>query len=112
MWLAVHPERLPWVYPAIPPWMVGLVAIVKTAAAIAAFHAVSSLGLWSWRQIAGVFSGWLLFTGCADRAGDPDRADPRHSDPDAAGCRERAALFVPLVRFPLATLALDWNRHR
>ncbi len=109
-WLTRSPEHLVWFYTALP-WLVPGIAILKGAAAIAAFRGALRHELMSWRNIVGVLSLWLVLTGCG--AAMAILVGPMSSVPVswpivAIGI----ALYVPLVRFPLATLALDWNRHR
>ena len=111
LWLTnSEPSHVARLYSAIP-MLVAVVATLKGAAAVTAFRATLQRGLMSWRNIAGVLSLWLFLTGCgvaeAVLVGLMSLA-PVSWPTLALG----VASLVPLVRFPLATLALDFNRHR
>jgi hypothetical protein len=109
-WFSKNPQLIVGVYAALP-WLVGGVAILKGALAVAAFQVAIRLRLMTGRDIAAVLSLWLFFSGCAIAMAfliGPTVAVPVSSSVLAVGF----ALLVPLVRFPLTTLAFDWNRHR
>jgi hypothetical protein len=109
-WLSNHPEHLAALYSALP-WLVASVALLKGGTAVAAFRAALRQGLFSWRNVVVVLGVWSFITCCgiawAVLVG-PSSAVPESSPVLALA----VASFVPLARFPLATLALDWNRHR
>jgi hypothetical protein len=109
-WVTRSPEHLVRFY-SVLPWLVAGVAILKGAAAVMAFRAALRQGLMSWRNIVGVLSLWLVLAGCAVAMAilvGPMSVVPVPWPIIALG----VASFVPLVQLPLATLALDWNRHR
>jgi hypothetical protein len=109
-WVARSPEHLAWFY-SVLPWLVAGVGTVKGTVAVAAFRAARRQELMSWQIIVGLLSLWLLLTGCGIAMAvlvGPTSAVPLSWPVIALG----VATLVPLVRFPLATLALDWNRHR
>jgi hypothetical protein len=98
------------VYALIPFLVVGIV-LVKGILALAGFHAALERGLMSWRNVAGVLSFWVTLTACGISLAiliGPISYVPVSLPILALG----VASLVPLARFPLATLALDWNRHR
>ena len=109
-WLTREPARIAGFYTFIP-WLVVALAIVRLTIAVIAFRAALEQGLMSWQNVAGVLALWLFITGCgialaAILAPVLPISAPRFLV--ALGI----ATLVPLVRFPLATLALEWNRHR
>jgi hypothetical protein len=111
LWLTrSEPSHVARLYSSIPV-LVAVVAILKGAAAVTAFRATLQRGLLSWRNIAGILGLWLFLTGCgvalALLVGLTSFA-PVSWLTLALG----VGSLVPLVRFPLATLALDMNRHR
>jgi hypothetical protein len=109
IWLVQHPAYFPRVV-AIAPWFVAFVAIVKAGAAAAAFRSAIRrklmgrpafwriLTIWSACTVAAIALGLLL--------------QPPASLMSKPSLILGAATFVPLIRFPLSTLAVDWNRHR
>ena len=110
-WLAKsEPSQLARLYPMISI-LVAAIGLVKGAAALAGFRAALERGLLSWRNIGGILALWLVLTACGIALAmliGPLSFLPV-SLPILALC---VASLVPLARFPLATLALDWNRHR
>ena len=106
----VEPEHMLGSIRRIPLLVVGIV-LVKGAAAVAGFRATACQGLMSWRNIVARSESVVCLTGCGVALAVlalPASALPL-SRPILALC---VATLVPLARFPLATLALDWNRHR
>ena len=110
-WLAKsEPDQLARLYPAIP-FLVAGIALVKGAVAVTGFHAALQRGLMSWRNIAGVLGLWFVLTACGIALAV--LLGPNSSVPVSLPILALSvAALVPLARFPLATLALDWNRHR
>jgi hypothetical protein len=109
-WFTSHPEDRPALYTAIPLLVLGI-ATIKGAAATVTFRAALHKRLMSWRSILGVLSLWTLLTSCGVAMvilTDPPVGMPLSWPIVTLG----VASSVPLLRFPLATLALDWNRHR
>jgi hypothetical protein len=109
-WLArSEPDQLARLSSAIPA-LVATIAIVKGAAAIAGFRATLTRGLLTRRNVAAILSLWLVLTACGIALAvlvGPISGLPVSLPTLALS----VAALVPLVRFPLATLALDWNRH-
>jgi hypothetical protein len=104
------PAEIKWLYAAIP-FLVAGIAVVKGATAVAGFHGVLKRGLMSWRNVAGVLGLWSVLTACGITLAilfGPISSLPVSLPILALG----VASLVPLGRFPMATLALDWNRHR
>ena len=104
------PGEIGRVYAVIPFLVVGIV-LVKGILALAGFHAALERGLMSWRNVAGVLSFWVTLSACGISLAiliGPISYVPVSLPILALG----VASLVPLARFPLATLALDWNRHR
>jgi hypothetical protein len=109
-WLASHPEALPRLY-AIIPWFVVGVAMVKGTIAIAVFRLVLRRRLIDRPAISCILGVWLAITGLA--IGLVILVSPPDGMPVPLPVLLLGiATFVPLLRFPLATLALEWNRHR
>jgi hypothetical protein len=105
-----RPEYRP-LFVAAVPWLVACAAVFKGSLAIATFHYALRWRLMSWRAVWGVLGLWLAFYFCAIALAAlliPSTASPVSWPVLALGI----ATLVPLARFPLATLALEWNRHR
>jgi hypothetical protein len=109
IWLGKHPNQLPRVL-AIAPWLVAFGAMLKAFAATAAFRLAMRRKLIGWPTFWCILAIWSAITGLAV-------ALALLIDPPAALVSKPAlflgiATLVPLVRFPLGTLAFDWNRHQ
>jgi hypothetical protein len=108
-WLSQHPGYLPRLL-AIATWFVAFLAIVKASAAATAFclairgQLISWAGFWRivafWAgsTAAGIALVWLL--------------EPPAGVVSNLSIIVGVATFVPLVRFPVSSVAMDWNRHR
>ena len=93
------------------PWLVIAAAILKGAIAAWAFRAAWTRGLITLRYSAGALALWLTLVACA--AGFTTLAIGA-STVHVSGLfiLVGVAVVMPLARFALAPLALDWNRHR
>jgi hypothetical protein len=109
IWLGNHREHLPRLI-AIAPWLAALVAALKASVTTAAYRLAVRRELMGWPAIWRILAGWSVFTGIAFAL------VLLVAPPSALVSRPvlllGIATFVPLARFPLATLAFDWNRHR
>ena len=108
-WFAQHPRDLVRSIATIP-WLVVFCVILKALIAAVTFRSALRRRLIDWPAIWTVLAIWLVLTASAAgmamlllSAGDFPVSRPVLVLSIAA--------YVPLVRFPLATLALDWNRH-
>jgi hypothetical protein len=108
-WLADHPEHLRRVS-AIAPWLVLVGAIVKTGTAATAFHLAIRRKLISWAAFWWILAIWSALTAAAITL--VLLLQPPANLVSMPSLVLGAATAVPLVRFPLASIALDWNRHR
>jgi hypothetical protein len=109
VWLGGHPDLLPRVI-AIVPWLVVLVAMLKASIATVAYRLAMRRKLIGWPAFWCILVGWWALTSLAC-------ALVVLIGPPSALVSKPAlflgiATFVPLTRFPLATLAFDWNRHQ
>ena len=113
LWAVNHPELLSWLLVLISTCLVWG-AVIKGATAIAAFQSVLRRRLMTWRAVIGVLALWLILTGCTvGLVALLSLPMPAPSVPVSWPVLLLGiGLFVPLVRFPLATLAVEWNRHR
>ena len=110
LWLLNHPRDLPRVL-SILPYLVVCAAILKGAVAIVTFWAALRGGLITWSTVRNGLAIWLALSACAF-ACVPfvlSTTPPAISNPILLLC---ILAFMPLSRFALAPLALDWNRHR
>ena len=86
-------------------------AILKGAVAIVTFWAALRGGLIAWSTVGGVLVIWLALWACAFAC-----VLLVSSTTPPAVLKPIMLLgilaFMPLSRFAVATLALDWNRHR
>jgi hypothetical protein len=109
-WLAMHPVALPRFYAIVPGLVVGL-AVAKGLIAIAIYRAALKRRLLDRRDVTRILGLWLAFTSLV--AGFAVLVELAVETPlPTPVLLLGAAMVVPLIRFPLATLALEWNRHR
>jgi hypothetical protein len=110
VWVALHPEYLPRLIAAVPV-LVASAAIVKANVVVASFRAALRDRLIRWSTFWSALGLWLVLTLCAV-------AMAVLTLPPGIMPVSRPIMFVgiatlmPLGRYPLATLALEWNRHR
>jgi hypothetical protein len=105
-----HPDELPRLL-AILPWLMAGAAVIKAGVAIASFRAALARRLIGWCGLWQAVAGWAAFTCCGIALTQltlPGGPLPVARPMLFLG----AALLAPLARYPLATLAVDWNRHR
>lgn len=109
-WLVNHPEVLPRIV-SILPYLVVCAAILKGAVAIVTFWAALRGGLITGSTVGSVLAIWLALSACAFACVQlvSSTTPPAFSKPILLLC---ILAFMPLSRFALAPLALDWNRHR
>jgi len=109
-WFAQHPNELPRLIAAVP-WLVVCGAILKGAVAVGTFRSALRRRLIDWRDFWNALGVWVVVTACA--VGMALLVLPAGTLPVSRPIIVLGiATFMPLVRFPLATLALEWNRHR
>ncbi len=108
-WLAEHPGQLRRLI-EIAPWLAAFGAILKGAIATVAFRSALCRTLISWSAFWRTLAMWSGLTAAAIAL--VLLLDPPASLVSKPSLMLGAATFVPLVRFPLASIALDWNRHR
>ncbi len=109
VWVAQHPEYLPRIM-AMTPWFVALVAVLKAGAAAVAFRVAMRRKLIEWPQIRRIIATWAAFTVAVIAL--VLLIAPPASLISKPSLFVGAASFVPLVRFPLSAIAIEWNRHR
>jgi hypothetical protein len=109
MWLKDHPDKLPRVL-AIAPWVVIMVAVLKAILAAAAFRTAICRQLIAWPACLSILAFWAALTGLAVTL--VVLLDPPTALVSRPALFLGIATYIPLARFPLATLAFDWNRHR
>jgi hypothetical protein len=109
MWLKDHPDKLPRVL-AIAPWVVIMVAVLKAIIAAAAFRTAKCRRLIAWPACLSILAFWAALTGLAVTL--VVLLEPPTALVSRPALFLGIATYIPLARFPLATLAFDWNRHR
>jgi hypothetical protein len=109
VWVAQHPQYLPRIM-AMAPWFVAFVAVLKAGGAAVAFRIALRWKLIDWREIRRIVATWAAFTVAV--IAFVLLLSPPASLISKPSLFVGAASFVPLVRFPLSTLAVEWNRHR
>jgi hypothetical protein len=110
IWFVQHREYLPRLIGAIP-WIVACAAVLKGTLAVAVFRSALRRRLMNWRAFWSIVGFWLALTvGAAGMAvlGLSAVSLPVSQLTLLVGI----ATYMPLVRYPLSTLALEWNRHR
>ena len=95
---------------ALAPWFVGFVAVLKAGGAAVAFRIAIRRKLINWRQIRRMLATWSAFTVALIAL--VLLLAPPASLISKPSLFVGAASFVPLVRFPLSAIAMEWNRHR
>ena len=109
LWLPFHPEDRVHILAAFP-WLVASLSILKVLVTSWAFRQATRRGLIGARALSGILALWLVLV--ASAVGLAAFTLPAWL---AAEMRVAVmvgiATFVPLARFALAPLALDWNRH-
>jgi hypothetical protein len=112
LWIVNHPAWLSSLFFVISICLV-LGAVIKGAMAIVAFRLVLHRQLMTWRAVTGVLGLWLVLTGCGVGLAILLMPTAAPSVPVSwPALVSGIGLFVPLARFPVATLAVEWNRHR
>ncbi len=109
LWLSFHPEDRTRVLAALP-WLVAIGAIPKVLVTSWAFRAAIRRGLIGARALFGIMALWLALVASAVALAALTLPAWLPSETRVAALLGIAAL-VPLARFALAPLALDWNRH-
>jgi hypothetical protein len=112
LWIVNHPAWLSSLFIVISICLV-LGAVIKGAMAIVAFRLVLHRQLMTGRAVTGILGLWLVLTGCGVGLAILLMPTAAPSVPLSwPALVSGIGLFVPLVRFPVATLAVEWNRHR
>ena len=109
LWLGNHRDQLPRVL-AIAPWLVAAVSLLKASIGAAAFHFAIRRGLIGWPACWRILGCWVTLTALACAL--VILVDPPPALVSKPAMFIGIATAIPLVRFPLAALAFDWNRHR
>jgi hypothetical protein len=109
VWLVNHRDWLPLLL-RVAPWVVATLAIVKISAAAVVFRMVLRRGLFGWAEFSRLVACWVVLTGLAFVL--VTLLDPPSALVWKPSLFLGIATFMPLVRFPVATLAFDWNRHQ
>jgi hypothetical protein len=105
-----HPEEMTRFLDALP-WLVAIVVAIKITIAAWAFLAAMQRGLVAGRDLAGFLAIWFVLVACA--VGLAALTLPAGMPPASrVAAMLGIAAFMPLSRFALSPLALDWNRHR
>ena len=110
IWFVQHREYLPRLIGTIP-WVVACAGVLKGTLAVAVFRSALRRRLMNWRAFWSIVGFWLALTaGAAGMAvlGLSAVSLPVSQLTLVVGI----ATYMPLVRYPLSTLALEWNRHR
>jgi hypothetical protein len=109
VWLKDHPDQMPHVL-AIAPWVVLMVAVLKAILAATAFRVALGRRLIGWPAFWSILASWAVLTALAVAL--VVLLDPPTAMVSRPALFLGIATYMPLARFPLATLAFDWNRHR
>jgi hypothetical protein len=106
----IHPEELKW-FLGIVPALVISAAVIKSVVAIVSYSLALKRGLIDWpfllRAVAGTLVS-VLFAIALLQLSLPSGVVPIPRPILLLGI----VTLIPLGRFPLATLAMEWNRHR
>jgi hypothetical protein len=110
LWMAEHTEYLHFVFPGLI-WTLAALLLVKMTIAVVGFRAAVRRGLLRHGSVLGISLAWIAMALATLLLGH--LIVPHSRLPVPRSVTLIAALpFLPLGRFALAPLALDWNRHR
>jgi len=110
LWCGSHPEILVRIIAPLT-WLTGIWVIIKAILALLAFRLALSRGLLRVQSVLGICALWLVLAAVTLTL--VHLLLPREGLPVPRVIALAASLCVlPLARFALAPLALDWNRHR
>jgi len=110
LWFGSHPESLVRIIPPLI-WLAGVWVIIKALLALLAFRLALHRGLLRVQSILGICALWLILAAVTLTL--VHLLLPQGGLPVPRAVALSASLSaLPLARFALAPLALDWNRHR
>jgi hypothetical protein len=110
LWCANHPEILVRIIAPLI-WLVGALVVIKAIVALLAFRMVLRRGLLGVASIRAICAAWLVLAAVTLTL--VQLLLPHTGLPVPRAVALAASLStLPLARFALAPLALDWNRHR
>jgi hypothetical protein len=110
LWCGGHPERLVRIIPPLI-WLAGVWVIIKALMALLAFRLAIRRGVLRVESVLGICALWLVLA--AVTLTMVHLLLPQQVLPVPRLVALVASLSaLPLARFALAPLALDWNRHR
>ncbi|MGO9916498.1 MAG: hypothetical protein ACLQIB_17615 [Isosphaeraceae bacterium] len=110
VWLFRHPEDMALVL-AATPWFAAGLGLLKVALATGTFHLALRRGLVSWQAVGCSLVTWLILSAAGMVVASlvlPSNAVAVFSPVLFI----TIAVFMPISRFPLSILAVEWNRHR
>jgi len=110
LWCASHPQRLARIIPPLL-WLAGVWVLIKALLAFLAFRLALRRGLLRVASVLAICALWLVLAAVTLTL--VHLLLPQGGLPVPRAVALAASLCVlPLARFALAPLALDWNRHR
>jgi len=110
LWCGTHPEVLVRIIPPLT-WLVGVWVIIKAIMALLAFRLALRWGVLRVESVIAICALWLVLA--AVMLALVHLLLPQAGLPVPRAVALAASLSaLPLARFALAPLALDWNRHR
>ncbi len=110
LWCGSHPESLTRIIPLLI-WLSGVWVVIKALLALLAFRLALGRGVLSAESVLGICGLWLMLA--AVMLTLVYLLLPQEGLPVPRVVALLASLSaLPLARFALAPLALDWNRHR
>ena len=110
LWCGTHLEIIPQIIPPVT-WACAVWVIVKLAVAIVAFRLALKRGLLTEQSVVRISLFWVVLAAATMTL--LHLALPLNGMPvPRSVCLVSALCILPLGRFALAPLTLDWNRHR
>ncbi|SIO43473.1 hypothetical protein SAMN05444166_4696 [Singulisphaera sp. GP187] len=109
--IALFPRTLPSRFLVARPWLVASLLAIKAVVTSWSFRAALRRGLLQRRDLLQYTTTWMVLTAIAIGLSVlilPARLQPA----TRTAVLLSVVVFVPISRFALAPLALDWNRHR
>lgn len=110
LWCGTHPEVLVRIIPPLI-WLAGAWVMIKAVVALCAFHLALRRGLLRDESVIAIVAAWLVLAAVTLTLVHLLLPPGRLAVPRLAALLASLGA-LPLARFALAPLALDWNRRR
>lgn len=110
LWCGTHLEMIPQIIPPLI-WLSAIWVLIKIVVALLAFRLALRRGLLTEKSVLRLCVFWLVLAAATITLGQLAMPQSELPAPRWA-CLASTLCILPLGRFALAPLTLDWNRHR